>query len=248
MRMKRLAAAAAICFVATTASAFCSRDNPTPVVRVVFEDCGELKPQMKIKIGTVTRTAVDKGNYYEADYTGSPVDATMNIVVPAVSGVRNCCFSAEEFPIGGSPNDCYVVFTVTCDKPAWKLSVDSGSPVKLERAHRNELGDPQCGRDGADAVGELSSQDDAILTVPKSSNDVTLTLAEILPKPQLDLRITLTGLLQQAGRPYDRKRLGELLEREAGRHTYVRNLTAAAEPLLARMKQSLPNSVTVKRQ
>lgn len=245
MRMKSLAPVL-VCLISIRVSALCPRDNPTPVVHVVFEECGVLKPRMKIKIDGATRDAAQKDDHYEADYTGHPVDATMEIVVPGFDGVRKCCYSAKESPLGR--NDCYVEFTVTCDKPGWKLSIDSAAPVKFERAHRNDLGDPECRAGGADPVHELSARDDAILTVPRSFTDFQMTLSEITPRPQLDLKITLTALLQQAGKPFDREHLGQLLKQELGRQTKAQNISAAAEPLVDLIKLTLPNSVTVNKQ
>jgi hypothetical protein len=235
--MRRLLICAAALLAPAVVSATCPPKNLTNVVRIRAFDCNFTASTIKVKLAGAVwdATKAPGSDYWEVILTQRIDALNYPIRIQPGQGLSDCCQSAIEKPVSVDSNDCYVEYTVSCDKPEWGITVASTPQLtfEYERDHPDGFDGWACMKTApvAGTVTGLGATDQVRLLLRRNNISV------------LNYPITLPILLQRATIPLTRHDLEVMIDAEAKQAAV--NDTQAARAVVAARKKLLPDSITL---
>ena len=235
--MKIFLTCAVVLFTTIAADAGCPPQNLTNVVRIRTYDCAIPAATIRVYLADETwdATRIADG-YWEATLTKRIDALKYPIAIQPGQGLSDCCQSAKEEPVSIDSNDCYVEFTVSCDKPEWGFTVSSTPQLTFdyERDHPNGFNNKWACIKTAQVSGTISgfgAADQVHLLLRR--NNISVLSYLITP-----------ALLQKSTIPLTRHDLEKMIDDDARKNSSVPG-TPAAKEAIAKRKSLLPDSITL---
>jgi hypothetical protein len=238
--MKRSLFLAGAMLFAIAARAGCPPTNLTNIVRVRTFGCNvDSTSPLKVKIANVIWDARSLGpDYWEVTLTQRINAVDFPIRIQPGQGVADCCQSAKEAPLSIGSRDCYVEYSVSCDKPEWGINVSSNPPLSFdyERDHPDGFDGITCSRTApiSGTVSGLGASDQVRVLLRRENKSV------------LNYLITFAVLQQKLTIPLTRHDLELMIDAEAKQAAI--NDTPAARVAIATRKKLLPDTITLSKQ